>query len=265
MHCCTISLAVESHSPVWRVRKSSIPFLLRSRTKKRPVFLQQNSSGNPEMQISSFPLVVQSMSLHIDMKMVQLLLFFEMSEDLLKNLQWRKILGKYPTRTQLILHRFQLILCQKATSWVFPLDLRILHGIWVDTHFCFCPCLIKKEYWSRPSGKWTFQQFHMQNFFRMFQYKLLSENEQNLQFPRSSCSCRSPNSSNNSIQGGGKIEHRETHNVQQTKKIIPFVTWKTPFGRNVCVLVFGVIKFHWDLGFLIYSVEQPITRNFVGS
>ena len=33
--------------------------------------LARNSSRNPEMQISSFPLVVQSMSLNIDMKMVQ--------------------------------------------------------------------------------------------------------------------------------------------------------------------------------------------------
>ena len=35
-------------------------------------------------------------------------------------------------------------------------------------------------------------------------------------------------------------QHRETHNVEQTKKMIPFVAWKSSFGLNVCEWVFLV-------------------------
>ena len=59
--------------------------------------------------------------------------------------------------------------------------------------------------------------------------------------------------------------HRETHNVDQTKKMIPFVSWKTSFSQNVCELVFGVHMFDLDLGFQIDSVNQPIKSDFVSS
>ena len=60
-------------------------------------------------------------------------------------------------------------------------------------------------------------------------------------------------------------ENRETHNVEQTKKMIPFVTRKTAIGQNVGELVFGVNKFNLDLGFQVDPVEQPIKSNSVGS
>ena len=44
-------------------------------------------------------------------------------------------------------------------------------------------------------------------------------------------------------------EHRETHNVKQTKKMIPFVTRKTSLGEHVGELVFGLNRFDLDLGF----------------
>ena len=50
-------------------------------------------------------------------------------------------------------------------------------------------------------------------------------------------------------------EHRETHNVEQTKKMIPFVTRKTSFSQDVGDLAFGVNIFDFDLGFLIDAVE----------
>ena len=57
-------------------------------------------------------------------------------------------------------------------------------------------------------------------------------------------------------------EHRETHNVEQTKKMIPFVTRKFSFGWHV-----GEMVYIFDLGleFRIDPVEQPIIRNSMGS
>ena len=59
--------------------------------------------------------------------------------------------------------------------------------------------------------------------------------------------------------------HRETRNVEQTKKVIPFISWETSFGWNVCKLVFGVNKLYLDLEFQIDPVKQPIKSNSVGS
>ena len=53
--------------------------------------------------------------------------------------------------------------------------------------------------------------------------------------------------------------------VEQTKKIIPFVTFEASFGQNVCDLVFGVNVPYLNLGVQIESVKQPIKRNSVGS
>ena len=60
-------------------------------------------------------------------------------------------------------------------------------------------------------------------------------------------------------------EHREIHDVEQTKKVNPFIFRETSFGQNVSELVFGVNVFHLDLRFQVNSVEQQIKRNSVGS
>ena len=59
--------------------------------------------------------------------------------------------------------------------------------------------------------------------------------------------------------------NREIHVVQQSKKMIQFITCKTTFGQRVCELVLGVNKFDLDLGVQVNSVKQPIKRNSVGS
>ena len=60
-------------------------------------------------------------------------------------------------------------------------------------------------------------------------------------------------------------ENRETHHVEQTKKMVPLVTRETLFRLSVSKLVFGVHIFDFDLRFLVNSVEQPIKRNSVVS
>ena len=52
-----------------------------------------------------------------------------------------------------------------------------------------------------------------------------------------------------------KSTHREVNNVEQTKKVIPFISWETSFGQDVRELVFGVNIFDLDLGFQIDSVK----------
>ena len=102
-----------------------------------------------------------------------------------------KILGIISTRIQLLLHRFPLHLGKTNTTWVLPLDLSIycfwsvLHlpntqkRINIDTYFCLRPLdrLIIGYYRSRPRKWWILHAFHIQNFFRMFHYKLLSNVE----------------------------------------------------------------------------------------
>ena len=53
--------------------------------------------------------------------------------------------------------------------------------------------------------------------------------------------------------------------VNQTQKMIPFITCEIPLGQYVCELVFGVNVFDLDLGVQIDSIEQPIKSNSVGS
>ena len=53
--------------------------------------------------------------------------------------------------------------------------------------------------------------------------------------------------------------------VEQSKKVIPFVTCEVSFGQSVCDLVFGVTSPNLNLGVQIDSVKQPIKRNSVGS
>ena len=53
--------------------------------------------------------------------------------------------------------------------------------------------------------------------------------------------------------------------VEQTQKMIPFITCEISLCQYVCELVFGVDVFDLDLGVQIDSVEQPIKSNSVGS
>ena len=43
-------------------------------------------------------------------------------------------------------------------------------------------------------------------------------------------------------------KHREIHDVQQTKKMIPLITCNTTIGKHVSELVLGVHMFDLDFG-----------------
>ena len=53
--------------------------------------------------------------------------------------------------------------------------------------------------------------------------------------------------------------------VEQTQKMIPFITCEISLCQYVCELVLGVNVFDLDLGVQIISVKQPIQSNSVGS
>ena len=57
----------------------------------------------------------------------------------------------------------------------------------------------------------------------------------------------------------------EMADVEQMKKIVPFVTCEITFCQNVCELMFGVTVPNLNLGVQINSVKQPIQCNSVGS
>ena len=54
--------------------------------------------------------------------------------------------------------------------------------------------------------------------------------------------------------------HREIHKIEQTKKVIPFISWETPFAHNVRELVFGNNIFDLDFGFHIDSMKQQVRQ-----
>ena len=54
-------------------------------------------------------------------------------------------------------------------------------------------------------------------------------------------------------------------NVEQTLKMIPFITCEVSLCQHVCELVSGVSVFDLDLGVQIDSSKQPIKGNSVGS
>ena len=54
-------------------------------------------------------------------------------------------------------------------------------------------------------------------------------------------------------------------NVEQTQKMVPFITCEISLCHYVCELVFGVNVFDLDFGVQIDSIEQPIKSNSVGS
>ena len=53
--------------------------------------------------------------------------------------------------------------------------------------------------------------------------------------------------------------------VEQTQKMIPYITREISLCQYVCELVLGVNVFDSDLGIQINSVKQPIKCNSVGS
>ena len=53
--------------------------------------------------------------------------------------------------------------------------------------------------------------------------------------------------------------------VEQMKKIIPFITCEITFGQNVCELMFGVNVTNLNLGVQINPVKQLIQSTSVGS
>ena len=53
--------------------------------------------------------------------------------------------------------------------------------------------------------------------------------------------------------------------VEQTQKMMPFITFEIPLCQDVCELVFGVDVFDLDLGVQVDSIKQPIKSNSVGS
>ena len=52
--------------------------------------------------------------------------------------------------------------------------------------------------------------------------------------------------------------------VQQTQKMIPFITCEISLCQYVCELILGVTVFDLDLG-VQNSIKQPIMSNSVGS
>ena len=61
------------------------------------------------------------------------------------------------------------------------------------------------------------------------------------------------------------IDGTEMADVEQTQKMIPFITCEISLRQYVCELVLGVNVFDVDLGVQIDSVTQPIKSNSVGS
>ena len=57
----------------------------------------------------------------------------------------------------------------------------------------------------------------------------------------------------------------EMADVEQMKKIVPFITCEITFGQYVCELMFGVDVPNLNLGIQINPIKQPIQSNRVGS
>ena len=86
-----------------------------------------------EIQCYEFRLLVQPISLNIDMKMIR---FFKILRFNVQFLQvFSGLFGKYSTRTQSVLHQFQIILCKNQFVEISPLDLLIFDLLLQDTLF----------------------------------------------------------------------------------------------------------------------------------
>ena len=53
--------------------------------------------------------------------------------------------------------------------------------------------------------------------------------------------------------------------IEQTTKMVPFITCEISLCQYVCDLVFGVNIFNSNLGIKINSIKEPIKSNSVGS
>ena len=60
-------------------------------------------------------------------------------------------------------------------------------------------------------------------------------------------------------------KHREIHDVQQTKNMVPLITCESSSGFHVCEMVFGINKFDLDLRVQLDSVKSPVKSDSVGS
>ena len=58
----------------------------------------------------------------------------------------------------------------------------------------------------------------------------------------------------------GERRHREIHDVEQMKKMVPLITHEITFGQRVSNLVLGVNIFDLDVGVQIDSAKQPVQR-----
>ena len=50
-------------------------------------------------------------------------------------------------------------------------------------------------------------------------------------------------------------KHRENHDIEEMKKMVPLITCEASFGQHFCELAFGVNIFDLNLGVQIDSVE----------
>ena len=123
--------------------------------------------------------------------------------------------GKYSTRFQLLLHRFPAILCEKGTSWILPLDLAIFQLLLC--YRSFSPDTIRNRnrqvLLHLSTGSLDHETLLISSKMeRCCESYSHSESLQNVpmsnslwywissECPRSSCSCRLPNSPNNLVQ-----------------------------------------------------------------
>ena len=58
---------------------------------------------------------------------------------------------------------------------------------------------------------------------------------------------------------------RKAHAVDQTEKMLPFITCTIAFSQHVCELVFELDEFDLDYQVQIDPVKRPIERNSLGS
>ena len=61
------------------------------------------------------------------------------------------------------------------------------------------------------------------------------------------------------------INETEMADVEQTQKMIPFITCEISLCQYACELVLGVNVFDLDLGIQIDSIKQPIQSSSVDS
>ena len=197
-------------------RKSSIPLLFLSRGSRivkcpcKNLFANSMTFSKFEIQIPSFPSVVQSMSLYIDMKMIRSVNFSGSMFLSRKSSEifWRICnFEKSWENTTLEINCFsidsQQFFVRKETFWTLPLDLPIfqLHLRFLS----FSPDTLLNRLDHETILILSMEEMHCQSYshseslqnapISIFVWYWLSS-----EFPRSSCFCRPPGSPNNSVQ-----------------------------------------------------------------